>query len=468
MNIKGARLFQSIGQAIDRYPLGLIVVLIISIITSTLVLLRKDESMDAIQVWLFDPEHQKIFTPVAEEWNDDPLYPNVDIQMVELRSLSRRMLSGFMSGTPIADLILAERQVASQAWRGPLEAIGFFDITDRVHSEDLFHRINRASFAPWTVQGRIFGLPMDVHPVMLSYRSDLYEAAGIPIETARTWDEFMEMSKPLIGDLNGDGVQDRFILEVPQNSGHVINMLMLQAGSDLFNNKGSPTINSEINNEVMTQLVYWAVQPEAYTMNLPLFTGSSERLRSDGLILAWLTPDWRAARNMQNIPGLYGKLKLMPLPRWTENGARTSVWGGTMFGLNRESKRLEDAWDFIKKLYFDRSVAREMWREIMVVSPVVEFWDDPVYDEPMAYYSNQKIGRLFVELASEVPERSSSVYYPAAVTELGNVLSRTVQLAKRSGIAERDGIRELVEKEMAVAQRNVSRILERNIFAENK
>lgn len=446
--------------------MGLIVVLLIAVITSIMVIVRKDEAVDAIQIWLFDPEHQRIFTPFAEGWNAETTRSKVDIQMVELRSLSRRMLSGFMSGTPVADLILAERQVASQAWRGPVDAIGFLDITDRIHTEEIFDRINPASFAPWTVKERIFGLPMDVHPVMLSYRADLYEAAGIPIETAETWEEFMEMSKPLIGDLNGDGVQDRFVLEVPQNSGHVINMLMLQAGSDLFDEDGMPTINSEINITVMAQLVYWAVQPDAYTMNLPLFTGSSERLRSDGLILAWLTPDWRAARNMQNIPGLSGKLKLMPLPRWSKNGARTSVWGGTMFGLNRRSDRIEESWELIKELYFDRTIAQKMWREIMVVSPVVEFWDDPVYDEPMFYYCNQKIGRLFVELASEVPVRSSSVYYPSAVTELGNVLSRTVHAANRSGYTKLDDIRLLVEQEMAIAQRHVVRILERNIFAE--
>jgi arabinosaccharide transport system substrate-binding protein len=347
-----------------------------------------------------------------------------------------------------------------------VDAIGFLDITDRLQQENIFQRINRHSFAPWTVGGRVYGLPMDVHPVMLAYRADLYEEAGIPIESARTWREFMEMSRPLTGDLTGDGVQDRYVLEMPQSTGVVANMMLLQAGGDLFDADGNPTMNSVIIQRVMTELVYWAAQSEPLTVDMPLFTGSGERLRGEGFILAWLTPDWRAARNMQNIPALSGKMKLMPLPLWEEGGARTSVWGGTMFGIVRSGDRVEETWEFAKDIYFNREVARDMWRRLMVVSPVKEFWDDPVYDEPFEYYSGQRIGQLFVEMAPEVPLRSSSVYYPAAITELGNALNRLSREAQRQGIHEKEQIRPLVEREMNVAQDNLIRILSRNIFHE--
>ncbi len=451
---------------IEKYPLGLIVVILVAIASSVLVLMREDKVGSDVEMWVFNAEHQRIFLEVADAWKADDQLPNVDVQLVEMQSLARRMLSGFFSGTPMADLIMAERSVASQAWRGPVEAIGFVDITDLLEQEGLWQRINAPSFAPWTVKDRIYGLPMDVHPVMLAYRADLYEEAGIPIETARNWQEFMEMSLPLIGDFNGNGVQDRFILEMPESDGNVANMLMLQAGGDLFDANEQPTVNHPINVMVMAELVYWAAQDPAWTVDIPMFTGSGERLRSEGIVLAWLTPDWRAGRTMRNMPALSGKMKLMPLPPWEEGGLRTSVWGGTMIGFSRANPGFENSWNFAKDLLFNRKVAQLHWEIMMIISPVIEFWDDPIYDQENEYYSGQAIGRLLIEMAPDVPYRSPSVYYPLAVSEIANALNRLSREVRTRGIRDRDQIHWMVEREMAVAQENVLRVVERNLFQE--
>jgi arabinosaccharide transport system substrate-binding protein len=195
-----------------------------------------------------------------------------------------------------------------------------------------------------------------------------------------------------------------------------------------------------------------------------MFTGSGERLRAEGIVLAWLAPDWRAGRTMQNIQSLSGKMKLMPLPPWEEGGLRTSVWGGTMFGFPRNNKNFDDAWKFGKALLFNRDVARSFWETLMIISPVVEFWDDPIYDQKMEFYSDQAIGRLLIEMAPDVPHRSSSVYYPLAVAEVANALNRLSREARTRGIRERELLHVMVAREMGIAQENVVRIVERNIF----
>jgi arabinosaccharide transport system substrate-binding protein len=59
----------------------------------------------------------------------------------------------------------------AQAFKGPLEEVGFVDLTDLVQSEGIEAQINAPSFAPWTSRGRIFGLLMagtvvSIAPVM--------------------------------------------------------------------------------------------------------------------------------------------------------------------------------------------------------------------------------------------------------------------------------------------------------------
>ncbi len=90
-----------------------------------------------------------------------------------------------------------ERRAVARAFAGPIEAVGFVDLTDRLAKDGLLERINTPSFSPWSSRGRVFGLPHDVHPVMLGYRADIVEAAGIDVSKIETWDDFERIMRPL-------------------------------------------------------------------------------------------------------------------------------------------------------------------------------------------------------------------------------------------------------------------------------
>ena len=93
-----------------------------------------------------------------------------------------------------------------------IEDVGFVDLTERLESEGLLETINRPSFAPWTSRGRIYGIPHDVHPMLLCYRADIIEGAGIDMSKIETWEDFARELRPLMHDLDGDGRPDRFLL----------------------------------------------------------------------------------------------------------------------------------------------------------------------------------------------------------------------------------------------------------------
>ena len=42
--------------------------------------------------------------------------------------------------------------------------------------------------APWVFRNRLYGLPHDVHPVVLLYREDVYREAGIQFNLIETWE----------------------------------------------------------------------------------------------------------------------------------------------------------------------------------------------------------------------------------------------------------------------------------------
>lgn len=61
--------------------------------------------------------------------------------------------------------------------------------------------------------GALYGLPKDVGPFALGYNKDMFEDAGIELpdkDTPYTWDEFIEVSKELTRDSDGDGELDQW------------------------------------------------------------------------------------------------------------------------------------------------------------------------------------------------------------------------------------------------------------------
>ena len=64
-----------------------------------------------------------------------------------------------------------------------------------------------------TPDGKLYGLPKDVGPFSFGYNKTMLEAAGIPLpdkDTPLTWDQFVEISKQLTVDTDGDGVVDQW------------------------------------------------------------------------------------------------------------------------------------------------------------------------------------------------------------------------------------------------------------------
>ncbi|MET3558866.1 multiple sugar transport system substrate-binding protein [Streptococcus rupicaprae] len=62
-------------------------------------------------------------------------------------------------------------------------------------------------------QGPIYGLPKDLGPFALGYNKDMFKEAGLELpdtDTPYTWDEFVDVSKKLTKDTDGDGKVDQW------------------------------------------------------------------------------------------------------------------------------------------------------------------------------------------------------------------------------------------------------------------
>lgn len=419
--------------------------------------------------WTFAIPHFQMYGPIVEAWNKDRS-PTIQMRVLGRDPMERRMMAAFMAGTPSCDLMESERRIAARAFTGPLDAVGFSDLTERINAEGIRSEVVAASLSPWTTRGRIFGLPHDVHPVMLGYRADLVEAAGIDVSAIETWADFARVLAPLMGDSNGDGKPDRYLLNMWPTAGQRdhLEVLLLQAGGGFFDDAGRVTIATDANARVLAAIVRWSDGPTRICADAPNFNASGNQLKVDGYVVASFFPDWMCDVWKHEMPQLAGKMKLMPLPAWDNGGRRTSVWGGTMLGIPKTAVAspadFDALWAFAKHLYLSDELARVLYRTGGIVTPVKRHWADPIFDEPNPYFSGQAPGRMYIGLAENVPARTSSPFNTFALDRVQDALTSLFEESRGRFSGDEGRLRSRAMELLRVAEDRVRAQIDRNVF----
>jgi len=454
------RLFSSLsGKFLSP---GILVIVALALASSALVVLLPARQRSGIPFWLTAHRHYEAYLPKLAEWNER--YPNKQVaaSLFHTRAFERRMLSGFLSETPLADLLESDVSVIPRAFLGPPDQVGFLDLTDRLHAEGLYDQFNAPSFSFFTSRGRIYGLPHDVHPALLCYRADIVEAAGIDVSQIETWEDYFRIMRPLIQDLDGDGRPDRYLLELSEYRTSEIIMLLLQNDGEIFDEDDRPIFANTRNARTLATLTTWITGPDRVTANTSGLAAHRQRL--EGLVVGTIMPDWMLGYWKVENPQIGGKIKLMPLPAWERGGRRTSVRGGTMIGINKRSPHIETCWEVMKHLYTSIEVAEQTYRDSSIISPVKALWSAPFYDEPDPFVSGQPSGRLYIEQAPHVPHRPSSPYNPTAEDYIGSVAMALRDYADRNEIYDIDRLETEALRLLYEAQARLEKLISRNVF----
>jgi hypothetical protein len=107
-----------------------------------------------------------------------------------------------------------------------------------------------------------------------------------------------------------------------------------------------------------------------------------------------------------------------------------------MLGITKDSPNQDLAWELAQKLYLDKKDLADRFQQTNILPAFKAAWSQPAFKKPNPYYSNQPLGTLYAELASQVPPRYSSPFVTTASTKLGEALVACVQ--RYNSYGERD------------------------------
>ena len=132
-----------------------------------------------------------------------------------------------------------------------------------------------------------------------------------------------------------------------------------------------------------------------------------------------------------------------------------------MLGITRKCSNQDLAWQFAMHLYADKPQLGERFRGTNIIPALRDAWDQPAFQEPRPFWSNQKLGATYAALAPQVPYQYTSPYIRATKPKLGEALVDCVQYYRASGAK---GFDAFVRRRLRQSADEVRQMMARNPY----
>ena len=483
------RCWNWIRSQADGLPFGLapfIIFLMVVVSGGWLLFHPIRQSTATLRLWTFANTHAAAYEKAV---HPDPNFPGrsfeekfrgyrfpdgrkidvtVDVQLVHGVAVTSRLRAAMWSDLDVPDLVEVEISSAGSFFRGPVEEVGFVDLTPYLkssrlnpsdpNSPSLLDRIVNTRFAPYTNRGRIFGLPHDVHPVMLAYRRDLFEQLGLDPNKMETWDDFIREGRRITRQ------GERYMIQLSDAGAGNLETLLFQRDGGYFDANGVLRMDDEIAFETVKWYIPLVVGPGMIGNDFGASGQTFAQAVEDGHILSFICPDWRSKFAERDMPNLSGKMALMPLPAVRPGDRRTSTWGGTMLAITERCPNKDLAWKLAQHLYLDPDDLAGRFRELNILPPVKDVWELPAFEERRPYWSNQRIGKDYAKLAQDVPPQYASPYIELAKSKMNEVVSACVTYWREHKEPDAKDFDAFVRAQLKQAADQVRRQMARNPF----
>jgi multiple sugar transport system substrate-binding protein len=333
----------------------------------------KSNGKVTLTFWDWDPNIDK----VVAKWNAG--HPDIQVKL---------------SNPAGGDQLVAKMITAHEAKNGPdiakveyqslpaLVSKGVVaDITQ--WTKDTVTKYDDATLKSTVFQGKVYGVPQDVAPLMFFYRTDLFAKYGLSVP--KTWDDFAAEAKtvrskaPSAYLTNFDAADPGWFTGLAQ-----------QAGANWWTTSGDSWKVDIADAPTKKVAGYWQglVDGGSIAKN-PSFSPQWNKQMNDGTLLSWISGAWAPAQLGGIAPATKGKWAVAPLPAWTAGDPTTGIWGGSATTVTTDSHHPEQAAQFASWLNTDDAAVTEQVKQINVYPAATAGRSLPVLAAPPTFFPNQ-------------------------------------------------------------------------------
>jgi len=370
-----------------------------------------------IKVWSFGSftDWLKEVGTAFEKTNPDT---KVEVEGYPYQQMHDNLLIAIQTGVGAPNLATIEISQVAKFYRG--EKIKLLDLTSYLEKSGYREKIFESRLVPFSFKGSIYGIPFDLTPAAFFYREDVYREAGVNPETLQTWSDFTEAALKLKN-------QGKYALQLGNGAsansefGHFW-MWLIQAGGGVFDQEANVILDNDTAKQVLQYYVDAVLKHKiANTSSQDVSSPAWWAPYQASQVVSDFGPDWYIGFLKNNVPDQQGLWRIKPLPAWEIGGYTSSTWGGTMLSVIPASTTSDEkALRFLSyALLENRENLISFYKQTGMIPPRKDLVDAEEFNVPDPYFGGQKVARVLVDMASQVPPFYLAPTWPEA-TDLMN------------------------------------------------
>ena len=360
-------------------------------------------------------------------------YPDVEVNFVDYATadLYQQLQLAISSGVGAPDVALVESSHLAQF----VDFGGLADLTERV--QPYLTDVNQFKWTQAELGGSYYAMPWDSGPVVMYYRRDVFEAAGLPTDpeavsnSVATWSDYLELCQT-IKEATGS---DCFAQNKANNYARSFEMMLWQQGLGYYNEQGEITVDSSQNVATLEMLGrFWDAgllsDQLEWTDGWYAELASEESPVATLVIAGWMgtfLKDWIA-------PGTEGLWGVALMPAMDVGQVRAANDGGSNFVISEQSENKDAAWAFTEFMLGREESQVELFAASDFLPSLETTYDAPVFSEPDPFFGGQEVREIYIEVAREIPQ--AYIYGPNYTLMNGYVATAIQKYATGNATAE--------------------------------
>ena len=272
---------------------------------------------------------------------------------------------------------------------------------------DISGQFDKASLNQVQFEGKTYGVPQNICPMVFFYRKDIFDQYGLTAPT--TWAQYAA-DAAVIHSKNAKQYIGNFSAA---DSGWFAGLAQ-QAGADWWTTSGDKwTVG--INDAATTKVAdYWSglikqglVSPE------PNWSPQWNTDMDNGTIIGWVSAQWAPNQFPSIAKDTAGKWTAAQLPAWTAGDDTVGIWGGETEAVTANSKHPAEAAKFVKWMNSSAEGVKLLIQNVDVFPASLANQTQDALKTPPPFMSNQPdYNTLMAQAASNV--RTFQIWGPNA------------------------------------------------------
>lgn len=321
-------------------------------------------------------------------------YPKIKVNVQEYglaQNVYERYSVILSSGVGVPDIIQIESDyVQTFAETYPqyfFDMNGYIDIDGKVDPSKIS--------TSYDSEGKLVSIPWDSGPVVMFYREDLFNQAGIDINSIITFEDYISAGKKL---------KERFpnitMTGLPFTQDENLFRCLLVANKSYYlNNKGEITVASSKAIETL-QMIKRLID-EGVAKNTINWDGGIVA-NKNGELASWIMGGWWGGTIKDQMPEMKGKWKIAPIPAFPD-GARASSSGGAGLSITAsEPIKQAAALEFIKESLMNVDNQLMMYEKYSLFPSYLPTYDDERFLKSDDYFGDD-FNKILADVTKEIP-----------------------------------------------------------------